>query len=205
MSQSSLAHDIGYTWNNYRSWPSEERWELIGGEAYGMSPAPGTRHQGIALELGKRLSLHFEGKSCTPFIAPVDVRLSESDVVQPDLFVVCEPDKVKPTYIDGAPTLVIEILSPSTEVKDRGVKMDLYARAGVSEVWIVTPFPSLIEVYSLMELGYRLVKAYSKEQELQSEVFNDLRLPLADIFDFPLEPGEEPPVVKEPPTGYVAP
>jgi Uma2 family endonuclease len=202
MSNLAVARDDHFTWDLYRTWPDDERWELIEGVAYSMTPAPRTRHQGIALELGKKLSLHFEGKGCTPFIAPVDVRLSEEDVVQPDLLVVCDRDKIKPTHIEGAPTLVVEILSPSTEVKDRGAKMDLYARSGVSEVWIVTPYPSLIEVYSLTEQGYRLVKAYSKEETLHSEAFKDLEITLEPIFNFPLEPGEEIRVVRESPAVY---
>jgi Uma2 family endonuclease len=195
----ALAQDTRYTWEDHRTWPDEERWELIRGEAYDMSPAPGTRHQIVALQLGKKLSMHFEGKSCVPFIAPVDVRLTEVDVVQPDLLVVCQKDKIKPTHIDGAPTLVVEILSPSTAVKDRGVKMELYARSGIREVWIVTPYPSTVEVYSLMEQGYRLVKAYAKEQTLKSVAFQDLEVPLENVFDFPLEPGEEVKAVREPP------
>jgi len=144
----------------------------------------------------------FAGHPCDVYPAPTDVKLSEEDVVQPDILVVCERDKIKPTHIEGAPTLVVEILSPSTTVKDRGAKMDLYARAGVKEVWIVTPYPSLVEVYSLTDQGYRHVKAYAREETLHSVVFDDFELALEPIFDFPLEPGEEIRVVKESPAKY---
>jgi len=199
MSDAALARDLRFTWQDYCSWPDDERWELIAGEAYNMTPAPGTRHQTILGLLHSRLLRHFDGRKCDVFLAPSDVRLSEEDVVQPDILVVCEKEKVKPTHIEGAPTLVVEILSPSTAVKDRGVKMDLYARSGVSEVWIVTPFPSLVEVFSLTEQGYCLVKAYAKEETLRSVAFDDLEIALDSVFDFPLEPGEELPVVREPP------
>jgi Uma2 family endonuclease len=204
MSNLAVARDDHFTWDLYRTWPDDERWELIGGVAYNMTPAPRTRHQSISGSLSSELLQHFDGRECRVFPAPTDVKLSEEDVVQPDLLVVCDRDKIKPTHVEGAPTLVVEILSPSTEVKDRGAKMDLYARSGVSEVWIVTPYPSLIEVYSLTEQGYRLVKAYSKEETLHSEAFKDLEITLEPIFNFPLEPGEEIRVVRESPAAYGA-
>jgi len=119
--------------------------------------------------------------------------------------VVCEKGKIKPTHIEGAPTLVVEILSPSTEVKDRGKKMEAYARSGVREVWLVTPYPSLIEVYWLDGETYRRVHVFSKESEFKSPTFPDLPLDLKTLFDFPLEPGEKIRVVKEsPPPPYKA-
>lgn len=202
MANTATARDGLYTWDDYQTWPDDERCELISGEVYDMSPAPSVRHQIISSELLKRLSIHFEGKPCRSLAAPTDVKLSEADVVQPDLLVVCEKQKTKPTHIEGAPTLVVEILSPRTTIKDRGAKMDLYARAGVSEVWIVTPHPSLIEVYTLDGQSYRRVEAYAKEETLKSVAFRDLEFPLKGVFDFELEPGEIR-VVKESPSRYV--
>ena len=202
MSNLAVARDDHFTWGQYRSWSDDERWELIQGAAYNMTPAPRPRHQSISREITCALSQFFATRPCDVYVAPTDVKLSEEDIVQPDLLVVCDKDKIKPTHIEGAPTLVIEILSPSTEVKDRGLKMDLYARSGVAEVWIVTPYPSLIEVYSLTEQGYRHVKAYSKEETLHSEAFKDLEMTLEPIFDFPLDPGEEIRVVRESPAAY---
>jgi len=190
MSHTALKRDGHYTWDEYRTWPKEEQWELISGVAYDMSPAPSVRHQIIAGTLYAGLLAHFAGKTCRPLISAVDVKLSEEDVVQPDVLVVCEEQKIKPSHIEGAPTLVVEILSPSTGIKDRTAKMALYARAGVKEVWIVTPYPSLIEVYNLTTEGYRFAKAYAKEDALKSVVFRDLELALEGVFVFPLEPGE---------------
>ncbi len=201
MANTAFTRDGHYTWDDYQTWPDEERRELIQGTAYDMSPAPGTRHQIVSIELGKHLSIYFAGKECRPFAAPVDVRLSDEDVVQPDLLVVCEGQKIKPTHIEGAPTLVVEIQSPSTSIKDRTVKMELYARSGVQEVWIVTPYPSLIEVFSLTDQGYCLAKAFAKEDMLKSIVFGDLEFPLEGVFDFPPVP-EEIRVVKESPGTY---
>jgi len=187
-----------FTWADYQSWPDDERWEIIGGQPFAMSPSPTTRHQHISGQLSLSLTLHFRGKKCRPFAAPMDVKLSDEDVVQPDLLVVCNPSQIRRTHIEGAPRLVVEILSPDSILHDRMRKTALYARAGVRELWLVTPFPSLIEVFQLKRGAYRLEAAYPKEQELVSPTFPDLKIKLADVFDFPLEPGEEPKVRERP-------
>lgn len=129
----------------------------------------------------------------------MDVHLSDEDVVQPDLLVVCNPEQIKPTRIDGAPALVVEIVSPSTTTRDRLLKLNLYARTGVKEYWIVTPWPSLVEVLVLEGVRYFVHKVFGKDQTLVSATFPELKIDLTGVFDFPLEPGEEPPVVREPP------
>jgi len=74
-----------FTWSDYRSWPDDARWELIDGVAYAMSPAPSINHQDVVLRLSIRIELPLRGRPCRPFLAPTDVKLSESDVVQPDI------------------------------------------------------------------------------------------------------------------------
>lgn len=98
-----------FTYADYLTWPDEERWELIDGQAYSMTPAPSVTYQRIANNLNILLSTHPEKKAeCFVGIAPTDVVLSESDVVQPDVFVVCDKDKITEANIQGAPDLVIE-------------------------------------------------------------------------------------------------
>ena len=169
-----------------------------------MSPGPTSRHQMISSELHGALHSYFKGKSCRLFPAPMDVKLSDEDVVQPDLLVVCDPKQIARTHIEGAPALVVEILSEGSAAHDRIRKSALYARAGVKEYWIVTPHPAIVEVLALDGRGYRLHGAYGKMDTLTSATFPDLRLPLAEVFTFPLEPGEEPPAVREPPSRYAA-
>jgi len=194
-----------YTWDDYRTWPDNERWEIVGGEAYAMSPAPAVRHQIVQAQLVRRLGEFLDGKPCVAIPAPTDVKLSDMDVVQPDVLVVCERKKIKATHIEGAPTLVIEILSDSTEAHDRGAKMRLYAAHGVPEVWLVTPYPSMIEVYRLDGKTYRLVAAYTPPDTLKSPGFPKLKLKLKDVFDFPLEPDEKAAMrVRETPPPYRA-
>jgi Uma2 family endonuclease len=162
-----------------------------------MTPAPTTRHQRILHELDRQLGNHFAGKPCQGFPAPTDVRLSDEDVVQPDLVVVCQPEKVKATHIAGAPTLVVEILSPSTATFDRVRKLALYARSGVREVWLITPYPWLAEVLVLDGDGYRLACACEKGDILRSEAFPDLKIRTDDIFSYPIDPNEQVEMVRE--------
>ena len=123
MGQALRHHTSGFTYADYLGWPAGERWELIEGQAYAMSPAPSNFHQLIVGELFSRIHQHFRGKPCRPFVAPFDVRLPRAGaanheidtVVQPDISLVCDPDKLKDNRdCLGAPDWVIEVLSPST-------------------------------------------------------------------------------------------
>ena len=160
MTTGSALKQDDYAWDDYRQWTDDRRWEILDGEAFAMTPAPSMRHQDVVAQLHVQLEAHFAGKTCRVVLSPADVKLSEHDVVQPDLAVVCDPRKIKPSHVEGAPTLIIEVLSPSTEVFDRRRKMVLYARSGVKEVWLVRPYPSLIEVYVLDGPSYRLAHAF---------------------------------------------
>jgi Uma2 family endonuclease len=196
MSGSATARRL-YDWNDYRSWPDDQRWEIIGGEAFAMTPAPTTRHQRIVHELDRQMGNYFAGKPCQVFPAPTDVRLSDRDVVQPDLAVVCEPEKVRPTHIEGAPTLVVEVLSPSTAAFDRVRKLAMYARSGVREVWLITPYPWLAEVLVLDGDSYRLAGACEKGDVLVSRAFPDLKICLEDVFSYPIDEREKIEMVRE--------
>jgi len=181
----------GYTWDDYRAWPDDARWEIIGGEAYAMSPSPTARHQMVQARLVVALDTFFRGRPCRAIPSPMDVKLSATDVVQPDVLVVCRPEQIKATHIEGPPALVVEILSDSSEQHDRGIKLRLYAAYGVPEVWLVKPFPSLVEVYRLDGESYRLAATYVPPDTLKSPGFPKLKLKLKDVFDFPLEPAEK--------------
>jgi Uma2 family endonuclease len=204
MSTATAYNDHSFTWSDYRVWPDDERWEIVGGEAYDMSPAPLTRHQLILGELGGQMYEHFKGHRCRVWPAPVDVKLSDEDIVQPDLLVVCNPEQIQRTHIEGSPALVVEVLSESSLFHDRVRKMGLYARFGVREYWIVTPYPHLIEVYELEGDAYKLRGGYSKGDKLASPSFPELILDLDRVFDFPLAPGEAVKMVKEGRPHYAA-
>ena len=196
MNNSATAGNL-YDWEDYRSWPEGERWEIIGGEVFGMTPAPAPRHQRIQKKLCRLLDEYLEGKPCEVLPAPIDVKLSMHDIVQPDLVVVCKREQITRTHIEGAPSLVVEILSDSTALHDRTRKLRLYARSGVKEVWLVTPYPWLIEVLRLDGASYRVAGTYTKTDKLASPTFPDMVMDLGKVFDFPLEPGEEVRMVRE--------
>jgi len=190
-------HKEPFTWDDYRDFPDDECWEIIRGEAFAMTPAPSTRHQEIVMELAGEMRSHFKGGRCKVYPSPTDVKLSDTDIVQPDILVVCDSTQIKKTHIDGPPSLVIEIISPSSSLHDRGRKLELYGRSGVREVWLVTPYPSLIEVLVLDGDSYRIKHSYVKEDTLSSPSFPDLAIELASIFDFPIDPEEEIQLIKE--------
>lgn len=176
-------HTHRYTYTDYLSWPDNTRWELLDGEAYAMVPAPTTRHQAIQQNLAGLLFNHFRGKSCRPFHAPIDVKLSDYDVVQPDLLVVCDPAAIGERAILGAPDLVVEITSPSTEARDRREKRALYERFGVKEYWLVSP-NGFVEQY-MLEPGaqYGSPSIVNIDENLRSNRFPELSLQVSEIFE----------------------
>ena len=129
--------DERYTYLDYYSWDDGERWELIDGVAYAMSPAPAPKHQTISRELLVQIANFLKGKPYEVFHAPFDVRLNaDSDddtVMQPDIFVVCDKSKIDDKGCNGAPDMIIEILSPSTAKRDIVLKFNAYLQAGVRE------------------------------------------------------------------------
>ena len=203
MAQSALRIADRYTWDDYLRWPGDERWELIGGAAHAMAPSPSLDHKDISGELKSRMHLFFKGKKCKVFAAPTDVRLSEEDVVQPDLLVVCDTSQMK-RHIDGPPALVVEIVSPSSARIDRVAKPELYARFGIKEYWIVTPFPSTVEVFWLQGDRYVFWKGFGHEDVLTSPGFPGLRIELAGVFELAQQQhAGELSVAKEGPARYV--
>ncbi|OHD23001.1 MAG: hypothetical protein A2Y38_22005 [Spirochaetes bacterium GWB1_59_5] len=149
-----------FTLDQWRTWPEGERWELIGGVAYNMSPAPKVRHQSLAGFLYHDICTFLEEKSCLPFIAPTDVFLPEGvadsadTVVQPDILVVCDDGKILEDGIHGAPDFIAEVLSPSTAYKDMSAKKSLYERSGVREYWLVNPDTGSVFRYVLNDGRY---------------------------------------------------
>lgn len=180
---SSVKTATRYTYADYLTWSDDTRWELIDGTAYAMVPAPTTRHQAIQLNLARLLSTFFRGKPCKPFIAPVDVKLSDSDLLQPDFLVVCDLKKIEEKAIVGAPDLVIEILSPSTETRDRREKKAIYQRYGISEYWLVSA-NGFVEQYVLgTNAQYGAPVIASVGESLASTRFPELVLAVSEIFE----------------------
>ena len=191
MSEPMHAYPEHYTYADLLSWPAEERWELIDGVPYDMSPAPLRGHEEISVALTSQFYQFLKGKSCRVYSAPFDVRLphpSEDDmttttVVQPDVTVVCDREKLDERGCIGAPTLVVEILSPETKAKDMRVKFHLYQQVGVPEYWIISPIDQTLMVFTRDEQGrYGAPNVYHRTDKVPVSVLPGLTVELADVF-----------------------
>lgn len=153
-----------HTYGDYLTWSDAQRDELINGTAYVREPpAPSPSHQGIVVELCRQVGNALKGKPCRVYVAPFDIRLpkrTEPDdeidtVVQPDVFIVCDPHKVDARGMRGAPDWIAEVLSPHTARYDKHIKLPVYERAGVREVWLIHPTDRTLAIHRLEEGQYR--------------------------------------------------
>ncbi|MEK7812899.1 MAG: Uma2 family endonuclease [Candidatus Desantisbacteria bacterium] len=186
-----------FTYKDYLQWPDDERWELIDGAAYDMSPAPSRRHQEIIVELSRQISTYLLDKPCQVYVAPFDVRLPEFDeekaslstdeeietVVQPDIVIVCDKNKLDDRGCKGSPDIVIEVLSPYTAKKDMITKYHLYERHRVKQYWIFDPTTDEVVVFKLKGNKYGEPQEYSKGEKIRVDMFEDLEIDLSAIFN----------------------
>ena len=178
-----------YSYNDFLSWPEGERWELIDGVAYAMAPAPYRSHQGIVVELTRQFANYLLEGPCRVYAAPFDVKFSadENDdaptVLEPDIVVCCDPKKLTPQGIHGAPDLVVEVLSPDSAIADRKRKFAVYERSGVEEYWIVDGAGTVVEVYRLDDSErYRRIGAFGPDESITPGRFPDLAVDLTLVF-----------------------
>jgi Uma2 family endonuclease len=184
--------DSRFTLGDYLTWPEGERWELIDGTAFNMTPAPSVKHQDIAGKLYSRLEQRLAGKSCKPFIAPADVVLSEENVVQPDVFVICDPSKITEQNIRGAPDLIVEVLSPATARRDLREKKALYERFAVKEYLVADPLELYVQRFCLGEDGtYDKGEIFGPEEALPLKTLEGIVLNLWEVFEIEKFSGEE--------------
>jgi Uma2 family endonuclease len=182
-----------FTYGDYLTWSDDERWEIIDGVSYVMTPAPTIYHQRISVNLIWSFKEYLKDKAGEVFHAPIDVLLPWNDekdtevetVVQPDLVVVCDRSRlVDDRAFKGAPDLVVEILSPSTAGKDRKIKRELYQRAGVREFWIIDPNGKTVEVFCLDGSGkYGSPDVYTPEDKIKVGILEDLTIDLRQVFE----------------------
>lgn len=188
---------LGFTYADYLTWNFKERIELIKGKIFKMSPAPTIIHQKILSNLFLSIGIFLRSKRCKVLVAPVDVRLKGKSfrkkklrddeittVVQPDIIVVCDSEKLNdPRCIDGAPELVVEILSPGNTTTEIKYKFDLYQDNAVLEYWVVYPEYFQIHVYILNEKEkYDRAIIYAGNENINSVVLKGLSIPLDEIF-----------------------
>jgi Uma2 family endonuclease len=175
-----------FTYADYAKWETDERFELIDGYPVKMS-APAATHQRILRKLSTRIDNFLNGKTCELFVAPFDVclfGLGEKDktVVQPDLLVICDDSKIDEKYCNGAPDLVIEILSPSNRSHDILVKFNLYLGAGVKEYWVVDPEDKTLSVH-IMSDGQYNTSVYDSSVAVPVHVLDGCVINMSEVFN----------------------
>lgn len=180
-----------YSYADYLTWPEDERWEIIEGIAY-MQATPSPHHQEISVGLSAQFYHYLSGKPCKVYPAPFSVRLTQDlemkdedikKVVEPDISIVCDKAKLDSKGCNGAPDLIIEIISPSSVKMDRFTKFNSYEKAGVKEYWIVEPEGRLVSVFVLQaDQRYGRPEVYSEEDKINVSIFPDLIVDLEPIF-----------------------
>jgi len=190
--------------NTNLAYQEEIREELINGQVVAMSPKPRFNHHRIAWNIANIFDYYLRGKRCTAIADGVDLFLTDNDRFVPDVMVVCDRDKIQDDGVHGAPDLVVEVLSPRTEVRDRRDKKAVYEQCGVKEYWLVSPVGEYVEVYLLTEGKFVLQEVYTyqpwnkevwtEEERAQAvtqfkcSLFDDMDIQLEDIF-YGLLPG----------------
>ena len=177
------------------AYQEEARDELINGQIVLMSPSPAANHVIVVGNIYAIFHAYLKGKQCTPFMDGLDVYLTEKDRFEPDMMVVCDPQKIKYNGVHGAPDLVVEVLSPSTAKRDRSYKKQVYEQCGVREYWLVNIADRSIEQYLLADGQLQLAEVYALPgdylteaerapyiTELKCSLYDDLRVSLEDVF-----------------------
>ena len=168
-------------YDDYCAIPADDkRYELIDGRVH-VTPAPSPLHQRVVLRLARALSDHFTAPA-EVFVSPIDVILTQHDVVQPDVVVVTNPAQVSKRGIEGAPLLVIEVLSPTTTAYDRTTKAQRYAALGVPHFWIVDPEGRTIQCFKGEGTTYLNVASFGSEDALTHPDFPGLSVGLASLW-----------------------
>ena len=180
----TLAHANIYTEEDYYNLPENVRAELIDGQIYYMS-APSRIHQEILMFLSKIIANYIDSKKgpCKVYPAPFAVKLFEDDnrtVVEPDISVICDPNKLTDRGCTGAPDWIVEIISPTTASHDHIRKLNLYADAGVKEYWIVDPLSKKIFVYHLEQEDFK-ADSYTFQDKIKVNIYDDLWIDLTEL------------------------
>lgn len=191
LQEPSASYDKQYTYADYLKFDFDHMVELIKGQLFKMSPAPHPDHQKVSLGFTLSLGTYLEKKSCQLFHAPFDVILpienrkleSANTVVQPDLCVICDVDKITDAGCVGAPDLVIEILSPSTAKKDMTDKYEIYEQSGVKEYWTISVRNKLVQVFLLDKGRYGRPQIYNDKDTISPSMFPDLEIDLSRVLN----------------------
>jgi len=179
-----------YSYADYLTWDIDGMVELIKGKVFKQVAAPRRKHQEIVLLLGSMLLNFLTKSTCKVFVAPFDVRLpsfsQENEeiftVVQPDICVVCDQNKLDDAGCIGAPDLVVEVLSPGNNKKELKNKYEVYQESGVKEYWVIQPEMENLTVYTLKEGKYVASRLFTRGDVVKSSCIEGFELDLEDVF-----------------------
>ncbi len=157
-----------YTYNDYKEW--EGSWELVDGIAYAMAPAPYPIHQKVVANIWRELdsNLLCEKKQCAVYLSPIDWKINENSVVQPDVALFCE--ETTKQYFSKTPPLIVEVLSKNTAFKDVTTKFELYQKEGVLFYIIIEPNTEISDIFKLINGKYQLLKKITKEDSYTFDI-----------------------------------
>lgn len=173
-----------WTYQDYLRLDDDKRYEIINGELK-MTPSPLSVHQRIAAELAYLMTAFVKKKNLgTVLFAPIDVVFSLKNVFQPDILFISRDQMqiIKEKNIEGAPDLIVEILSPSTALNDLTIKKDVYQGSGVKELWYVSPDEKSIVIYQNSEKGFKQLAAGKAEDTVRSKLLEGFAVKLKDLF-----------------------
>jgi len=190
MQLSDLDISKTYTYADYLKWTFDERLELIKGKIFKMSPAPGSVHQLVSGAVFNELYNYLKGKPCKVFSAPFDVRFIRrsiddaaiTTVVQPDICVICDVNKIDAKGCIGAPDIIIEILSPGNNRKELQNKYEVYEEAGVLEYWVIQPQEKTFLKYTLIDNNFMPSRLLTIGDEVTTPVLPGFILSLDELF-----------------------
>jgi len=179
-----------YTYADYLKWTFDERLELIKGKIFKMSPAPGSVHQLISGAVFNEIYNYLKGKPCKVFSAPFDVRFIRrsvddaaiTTVVQPDICVICDINKIDAKGCIGAPDIMVEILSPGNNRKELQNKYEVYEEAGVLEYWIIHPQEKTFLKYTLTNGSFQPSRLLTIGDEVTTPILPGFILSLDELF-----------------------
>lgn len=183
---------LNYSYANYLTWLFDDRVEIIKGKVFKMSPAPSPLHQEISANISSAFHKYLKGKPCKIYYAPFDVRFPEKSkadkdiftVLQPDICVICDLEKIDERGCLGAPDIVIEILSPGNNKTELLNKYFIYEEFGVKEYWVVSPGEKTLLKYTLDSKGkYQSSKLFTLSEKVYSEVLPGFQLDMDAVFE----------------------
>ncbi|WP_326513463.1 Uma2 family endonuclease [Clostridium intestinale] len=184
-------HDKTYTYKDYLNYDEDDKFEIIDGQIYNMSPAPSRVHQEIISALVVDIGNYIKSNKgqCKVYPAPFDVVLKDEEedtinsknIVQPDISVICDRSKLTDKGCTGSPDMIVEVISPFNPSNDYVRKLNLYEKYKVKEYWIINPMRKNILVYTLTDNGYDAPLTYTFQDKIKVNIYEDLEIDFKSI------------------------